>query len=160
LGKACSRENVFPQIAELDVNKTTAAAIIAVPLEKAIRVAIVAVNIYTVDLELEGVRDRPNQAAHPTVPDRDAFFAADRRPVIDQIGARKQLAVIHIENRRRGCGRGTSNCRDLAGDNRRRDCERKKFTTRAARFRRGHLLSPGISVYGFVSLRNRSFLPI
>src|SRR5262245_4319782 len=146
LGKSRGGKDFLPQITEFDINEPAAARIIAVPLEKAVGMTVVAVNVHSIDLEPQGVWNRPDQAAHATVAYRNTFFTAGCRAVINQIGAFQQLAVVQCEERGQGLiGRRRFRI-DLAGDKRRGRREHEKFAARTTRSRIGLVLTPQISV--------------
>src|ERR1017187_4364908 len=97
LRKTGGRERVVAEAGELDIDVTAAGAVVVVALEEAIGVAIVPVDIHSVDLETQRCGGGPHQAALRAVAAGTAFLAARSSLIVDQIGARGQLLEIDVE---------------------------------------------------------------
>src|SRR5581483_10204559 len=73
-----SGENVIAIIHEINIHVSAAAGVVAVTLGKAVGRAVFRKHIGAVNLKLQGRGRGPYQAAHSSVADGQAFFAARR----------------------------------------------------------------------------------
>ena len=89
-------ENIAPEINEVDIYKTAAAAIIAVAFGEAVGRAVAGEYIHAINLESQRGGSRPNEATHPTVADGHAFLTSTDWSVVFKVCTRDKIPEIHF----------------------------------------------------------------
>ena len=90
LAGAIGGEHVGARARELEIDETSASHVIGVALEKRSRVFVDGLDVDAVDLKFQRARGRPDERAHPPVADRDPFFTARHRCVVNKVGATRR----------------------------------------------------------------------
>ena len=86
LSKRFARKEFVFGIVEVDIDIAATARVVGILLRETRGVAVLPKHVDAIDLEVQGVRSRPDEAAHAAVTNRLAFFAPFGGGSIVEIG--------------------------------------------------------------------------